>query len=1115
MKFEFSKSWDAIRDLLAPLFGKVSGNETAISELEKRVSILEESKNEFESSITTLISNAQSEVDAIKIRLSELSNSNSEVLGRISQIEDRLNKLDDGTPPSIIIDSAAFTGSYEELLAQKVSISWTGEVDTVKMSVPGVIEWVQHDISASVKNIDLQFVNPGPSVSVQPTITLLSVSGETVSATMSAYNPTPTPNIKESWVEVANKGSLLEGTTGYLEAFVYLDGNLVSDNSKNLQVKFELENGYSNLENNYKYESWPPIPKGATDLTGTVTVTRPDGSTFSSIFSMPVEKQETPWHGLDKYDTIIFQNDGAKEDPDDIASIIPQALYAVMKGILNKFHIFFGVNVNQKDNPEHLSALVASADFAANQGVSVHNLSSDDGFADEMLYHTQLLSSGKVLVLAGGPMAVMYASLADTPVSQHQNITVVSHAVWNNDQDKVDPEVTDAIAAKTWSDLKSDFPDVRYVDIPDQNGYGDASKGFNNIGWREMASSSAEVIKQGYGLMLGANLEGQFQDKDRDASDFGMLYAADTGLYDGKPSDVLPFFEQFFAEPVTGDPTLPSFNKVSTDTYRIKMEELAPQNPAVWYREYVGQQADLSETYVTFLGADSFDKWQASTKVCATITPTKSGTYRVLAFNKSGTSTNTSDLNDTWVRINSPEFYAQKGGTGRTYAKGNASGKAPVTEKNDSSEGAFKLYTNAGGKWGTESYVADGMQKDLMVDLVGGTTYTFEVSGRSKGHSIHSFFLKHVSQPDKVIAPHLPTVTGDDNGGGSTPPGESGIAMFDNFVKNASGSWYNWKAEDLQPGQKNSDFLKQIYNAGDAKMGSPGNRVHVDDITLGGETIRTLNIAADSSSDGYSQRMSVPKDRKYPPVDGAVATEIEFMTLPGPKTGNFDDDRKTLVKNFHFKGGSLRGTKIPGPGLNPSGANSPKLGQKFWELVLFSGYGPTAMSRDSKGDVHVTQRGKRSSFNERSTLGQMQVNWNSSAFNERFFAMNLGLYSASSYTYNYQEQIYPCLPNPDGTLSFDRFLFEVGERYTMRIYMKPNTFTDGQYNADGQMFYWLQTDKVNNGEPWLCAYLDNWVFTTEEDPGAKIADGGIGIFINPGDSKQLEGYHFIKQSLWY
>ncbi len=115
-----------------------------------------------------------------------------------------------------------------------------------------------------------------------------------------------------------------------------------------------------------------------------------------------------------------------------------------------------------------------------------------------------------------------------TVSSNRQNITLISHSGWNENRDVINR--SGVKYARTWSDLKKDFPEVNFIDIDDQN------PGFYNDGWNWLDSSKNPILNEARDLMIASN-------KRNDPSDAGMLFYALTGQENANPKDAKDFFK--------------------------------------------------------------------------------------------------------------------------------------------------------------------------------------------------------------------------------------------------------------------------------------------------------------------------------------------------------------------------------------------------------------------------------------------------------------------------------------------------------------------------------------------------------------------------------------------
>ena len=88
-------------------------------------------------------------------------------------------------------------------------------------------------------------------------------------------------------------------------------------------------------------------------------------------------------------------------------------------------------------------------------------------------------SENPLWLICAGPMQMVYDMVAEVPKQKRQFIYAISHGKWNEDHQH-------GILKKTWADLKSDFPELKYYEIIDQNksnGEDDFQSHYNNWQW--------------------------------------------------------------------------------------------------------------------------------------------------------------------------------------------------------------------------------------------------------------------------------------------------------------------------------------------------------------------------------------------------------------------------------------------------------------------------------------------------------------------------------------------------------------------------------------------------------------------------------------------------------
>lgn len=81
--------------------------------------------------------------------------------------------------------------------------------------------------------------------------------------------------------------------------------------------------------------------------------------------------------------------------------------------------------------------------------------------------------------ICGGPMQMAYDMIAEVPKEHRRFIYAISHSKWNESHQH-------GILQKTWDDMKSDFPELKYYEIIDQNnsnGENDFQSHYKNWQW--------------------------------------------------------------------------------------------------------------------------------------------------------------------------------------------------------------------------------------------------------------------------------------------------------------------------------------------------------------------------------------------------------------------------------------------------------------------------------------------------------------------------------------------------------------------------------------------------------------------------------------------------------
>ena len=339
------------------------------------------------------------------------------------------------------------------------------------------------------------------------------------------------------------------------------------------------------------------------------------------------------------------------------------------------------------------------------------------------------------------------------------------------------------------------------------------------------------------------------------------------------------------------------------------------------------------------------------------------------------------------------------------------------------------------------------------------------------------------------------------------------ISVWDSFVANADGSWYEFDVNtaNLPQGYVDPSIVQQKFNASDAFVGLRYKNTrfkyeaNVPEVGMPGMLVFTPTGAANKN---FQERVAIPrtKDKDYTPAREVAVRMDYFLVNNGPKTGNLETDLRTYHPEPHVKRNGLSTYfDQPGPGTNPvpDGQGA--------EFVLLSQYGPDTYQNNfpkgNKGDVYGQSLPQ--GFTTFDLTGQYETfNPNSTTYTQDRTVFAVGVYAHDVTDYDYQSQIYPCYPGtnirltvPSNQLIQNRFLVGL------------NTVTNGKSNKDGYFRWWMRIPSINNGQWFLAASLDNRDFTG--DVAMQLANLGLGQY-NGGNGK---GYYLddgtVGNGIWF
>ncbi|WP_109299302.1 hypothetical protein [Aquimarina sp. AU474] len=134
------------------------------------------------------------------------------------------------------------------------------------------------------------------------------------------------------------------------------------------------------------------------------------------------------------------------------------------------------------------------------------------------------------------------------------------------------------------------------------------------------------------------------------------------------------------------------------------------------------------------------------------------GTYRFIWRSYITIGSNSSEHNDSWLRIpDASHFYGQKNNGHIVYPKGTnlppipeSAGQTSTEPAGGGKDGWFKIYMNKANQWHWQSSTSDNDGHNIYAIFDTAGDYTIEISGRSKGHGIDKFVLfnENTSQND-------------------------------------------------------------------------------------------------------------------------------------------------------------------------------------------------------------------------------------------------------------------------------------------------------------------------------------------------------------------------------
>jgi len=134
------------------------------------------------------------------------------------------------------------------------------------------------------------------------------------------------------------------------------------------------------------------------------------------------------------------------------------------------------------------------------------------------------------------------------------------------------------------------------------------------------------------------------------------------------------------------------------------------------------------------------------------------GTYQFHWRNQVGLGTNTTEHNDTWLKIDADNFYGSKNGGASIVCPNGAPASNACTGSSpngSSSGGWFKIYSSGANNWSWSTNTSDNDAHQIFADFDTPGIYNIEISARSSSHAVDRMVLREVSTVSASAAQNL------------------------------------------------------------------------------------------------------------------------------------------------------------------------------------------------------------------------------------------------------------------------------------------------------------------------------------------------------------------------
>jgi len=231
---------------------------------------------------------------------------------------------------------------------------------------------------------------------------------------------------------------------------------------------------------------------------------------------------------------------------------------------------------------------------------------------------------------------------------------------------------------------------------------------------------------------------------------------------------------------------------------------------------------------------------------------TNPGTYQFKWRNQVGLGTNTTEHNDTWLKIEADEFFGSKnGGASIVCPNGAPSGTCTSTTglNGSSSGGWFKVYSSGANNWSWVSNTSDNDAHQIFATFDNPGVYNILVSARSSSHAIDRMVLVNQSlagnNGQSLSIPESAQTTAGTAAASENSPYDVTVTVTDNCDPALSGTAnFQWTVTETPQGNNPESFV-QVTSGQGLSSSTFGNNsfliTNTGDVDITNVTINTTN----------------------------------------------------------------------------------------------------------------------------------------------------------------------------------------------------------------------------------------------------------------------------------